>query len=210
MNKRLGARFIIIGILMLLISVGLAVINMRTDKNAGEVSEIVLEELSILHLEQQRDTAEFIEDSSITDEVPDYVLRPELEMPEQEVDDIPYIGVLEIPELRLALPIIGSTQYSYLRTAPCRLYGSAYLDNLVIGAHNYQTHFGKIKNLGYGDQLIFTDLDGNRFVYAVSTIEILQPEQIDELCAGEWPLTLYTCTLGGQSRIVVRCERIEY
>ena len=206
MNKRLGTCFIILGILLVIASIGLAVMNVRTDQMAGEVSSHVLEELSIPVTEKIDNKPIIVGESIVVEEVPDYVLRPELEMPEQKVEEIPYIGALEIPALKLELPVIAATEYSYLRIAPCKLYGSAYLDNLVIGAHNYQTHFGKIKNLGYGDTVIFTDLDGNQFTYVVATIEILQPDQVEEMCSGEWPLTLYTCTLGGQSRITVRCE----
>ena len=57
--------------------------------------------------------------------------------------------------------------------------------------------------------MYFTDMDGNVFSYQVADIEILQPGDVEELCSGEWPLTLYTCTIGGRTRITVRCELIE-
>ena len=140
-------------------------------------------------------------------EIPDYILNPHMDMPEQKIDGIPYIGYLQIEALDLKLPIASKTTYPYLKKVPCRYEGSAYFDNLVIGAHNYNRHFGRIGQLSYGDKIIFTDIDGNQFLYEVATIEILQPTQVEDLCAGEWPLTLYTCTLGGKTRVVVRCEK---
>ncbi len=142
-------------------------------------------------------------------EIPDYILNPNMDMPEQKIDGIPYIGYLQIESLDLQLPIASKTTYPYLKKVPCRYEGSAYLDNLVIGAHNYTRHFGRIGKLSYGDKIVFTDMDGNQFSYEVATIEILQPTQVQDLCAGEWPLTLYTCTLGGKTRVVVRCEKIK-
>ena len=66
--------------------------------------------------------------------------------------------------------------------------------------------FGKLKNLSYGSQIQLTDMDGNRFCYEVADIEILKPSQVEDLCGGDWPLTLFTCTIGGKTRVVVRCE----
>ena len=94
-----------------------------------------------------------------------------------------------------------------LQKAPCRYSGSAYTDDLVLGAHNYDAHFGRLKKLSYGDAVRVTDLDGNVFSYQVADIEILQPDQLEDLLGGGWPLTLYTCTPGGQSRVTIRCER---
>ena len=129
-----------------------------------------------------------------------------MDMPEVEINGVAYIGILEIPELDLSLPIISTTTMEYLRIAPCRYDGSAYLDNLILGAHNYDAHFGRLKNLSYGSEVRFADVDGNVFAYTVADIEILQPDQVDALRDGNWPLTLYTCTIGGQTRVVVRCE----
>ncbi|HIX11183.1 MAG TPA: sortase, partial [Candidatus Agathobaculum pullistercoris] len=61
--------------------------------------------------------------------------------------------------------------------------------------------------LNTGDTVTFTDVDGNQFTYAVSLIEDLPGTAIEEMQAGEWDLTLFTCTLGGRSRVTVRCER---
>lgn len=133
---------------------------------------------------------------------------PYREMPTVEIDGVEYIGYLEIPSLNLTLPIIGETTNRNLQKAPCRFFGSAYLDNLVVGAHNYQSHFGRLGRLSYGDILIFTDMEGNVFTYEVADIETLKAYQGEYLCNGEWDLSLFTCTLSGDQRITIRCQEI--
>ena len=141
--------------------------------------------------------------------IPDYLTTPEMEMPTQRIDGRDYIGILRIPTLDLTLPIISQWSYPDLKVAPCRYEGSAYTDDLILAAHNYPAHFGNLKTLHPGDQVSFTDIDGNQFHYQVVELETLQPTAIEEMEAGEWDLTLFTCTLGGQSRVTVRCERTD-
>ena len=141
-------------------------------------------------------------------EIPDYILNPNMDMPEQNIDGDDYIGVLKIPSLSLELPIISRWNDARLRTAPCRYVGSAYTDDMVIAGHNYDSHFGRLKTLDIDDEVSFVDMAGNEFVYRVVETEILQPTAIEEMQSGDWDLTLFTCTIGGRTRVTVRCERI--
>ena len=139
--------------------------------------------------------------------IPDYILNPEMDMPEEDVDGQKYIGVLRIPDLSLELPVISNWSYPNLKNAPCRYAGSAYMNNMVIAAHNYYSHFGHLKDLSPGDEVTFTDVDGNVFQYEVSALEILSPFAVEEMTSGDWDLTLFTCTVGGQSRVTIRCAQ---
>lgn len=138
--------------------------------------------------------------------VPDYVLSPNMEMPVETINGIDFIGVLRIPALELELPIISEWNYHNLKTAPCRYSGSAYLNNLIICGHNYTSHFGTLKNLWEGDIATFTDIDGNVFIYKMVERETLNPTDIEGMESGNWDLTLFTCTVGGQSRVTIRFE----
>ena len=138
-------------------------------------------------------------------EIPDYMLNPRMDMPVVRNHGQDYIGVLG-----LELPIISEWDYARLKKAPCRYAGSAYLDNLVIAAHNYKTHFGRLKELSQGDRVIFTDADGNRFEYEVVLKETLMPRDVKEMKSGEFDLSLFTCTVGGSYRVTVRCDRVAY
>lgn len=141
-------------------------------------------------------------------ELPAYIQNPQVEMPVQKLQGYDYIGILRIPTLNLELPIMSQWSYKQLKIAPCRYTGSVYLDNMTICAHNYSRHFGGLKNLHIGDEVSFTDMDGNEFSYRVAELETLQPSDVDSMTAGDWDLTLFTCTIGGKTRVTVRCERV--
>ena len=207
MRKTLGTLLIALGILLVLTAAVMTGNHFRSQQKAGEEAQAALEALEIP--EPVVETTPDIPDiPGKPAQIPHYQLNPEMGMPEKEVDGIAYIGTLEIPVLELCLPVISATTGAHLQIAPCRFTGSAYLDDLVVGAHNYAAHFGRLSSLSYGDVVKLTDMDGNRFVYQVADIEILQPDQKEELCSGEWPLSLYTCTPGGRTRLTVRCEKI--
>ena len=74
-------------------------------------------------------------------------------------------------------------------------------------AHNYRQHFGRISDLKAGDSVIFTGVDGESILYSVVVLDVLLPTAVEDMTAGEYDLTLFTCTYGGQSRITLRCDR---
>ena len=39
--------------------------------------------------------------------------------------------------------------------------------------------------------------------------EVLAPTDIEGMESGDWDLTMFTCTIGGKSRVTVRCDRLE-
>ena len=197
-----------IGLLLLAAALFLTGYNLWSDAKAGRTADTVLEQLEP-ELEDKKDislpalpSGESLEEVYI----PDYILNPEMEMPVEEIDGQKYIGVLRIPALSLELPVIREWSYPSLQIAPCRYAGSAYLNNMIIAAHNYYSHFGYLRNLSQGDEITFTDMDGNEFRYEVAELETLSPFAIEEMTSGDWDLTLFTCTVGGQSRVTVRCE----
>lgn len=200
--KRKGSGWISTGLLLIAAALSLVVYNMNQSNEAGETAQNVLTRLTEdKKMENAAGTVESVED------LPDYIRNPEMEMPVTTVNGIDYIGVLEIPVLELELPVISDWSYAKLRTAPCRYLGSAYQDNMILMAHNYVSHFGKLKNLRQGDLVRFTDEAGNVFSYTVVELETLMPMDVAEMETGDWDLTLFTCTVGGRSRVTVRCER---
>lgn len=124
------------------------------------------------------------------------------------IDDRDYIGILEIPKLSIKIPILEELTDSNLQVAPCRFFGNVSQGNMVIGGHNYTTHFGNLKRLQSNDTLCFTDADGNIFKYEVISVDRLAPTEVHEMLSGEWDLTLFTCTLDGEQRVVVRLRLI--
>ena len=137
---------------------------------------------------------------------PVYELHPEMTMPTVAVDGNTYVGFLEIPVIKRILPVMDTWSYPNLKIAPCRFVGTVYAHDMIVCAHNYDRHFGLIKTLEEGDKVSFTDVYGDRFYYEVSEVTILQPTDVEEMKDPEdWDLTLFTCTLGGATRVTVRC-----
>ena len=130
------------------------------------------------------------------------------EMTEIEVNGRIYIGLLEIPKLELELPVLSVWNEENAKAAPCRFIGSIYQNNLIICAHNYKSHFGRLQELEVGDEVRFTDLDGNQIRFQTSGFEVLAGTAWMEMESGDWDLTLFTCIHQGKDRFVVRCESL--
>ena len=198
------------GLILVTAAVLLLVYNLWDGHRARESEEAILAE----YLQENKKASESPDASNKEDEqnIPDYLLNPDMDMPEytlKSLGDVACIGILEIPALDLELPVISNWSYSSLKLAPCRYSGSAYKGDLVIAAHNYQSHFGGLRTLPEGSEVFFTDAVGNRFSYYVAVTEALTPWSVDDMTSGEWPLTLFTCTLDSQNRVTVRCEYSE-
>ena len=198
MKLKKGSIFIIIGLLLLVAALLLTCFNLY-DQFRGERSvDNIMDKMILKNREHSLQEGE----------IPDYILNPDMEMPVETIDGRDFIGTLEIPSLNLNLPIISQWSYGNLRVAPCRYDGSAYKNDMILAAHNYPSHFGNLKYLKEGEYVIFTDADGNKFTYPAVVREILMPTAVNEMLSKEeddWDLTLFTCTVGGRSRVVVRC-----
>ena len=203
-----GLLWITIGLLLIAAALFLAAYNLYDEQRAGQSAMEAIDQLGDLLPPKETVTEPTGEQEVFYDQtaLPDYVLCPDMEMPVENINGIDYIGVLRIPALELELPVISEWNYPNLKSAPCRYSGSAYLNNLIICGHNYTSHFGNLKNLWEGDIATFTDMDGNVFTYKMVERETLNPTDIEGMESGNWDLSLFTCTVGGQSRVTIRFE----
>lgn len=196
----------ILGTALILGALSLFLYN-EAESAAAEQAAAAQLELLVEQIAVREETAQ--PDNGRDLNIPLEYLDPEdLEMTEVEIDGYGYIGYLTIPALELELPIMGSWDYSRLRIAPCRYSGSVRGEDLVLMAHNYARHFGGLADLAEGDSVIFTDMDGKVTIYQVVARDILAPTAVAEMTAGDFDLTLFTCTYGGQSRVTVYCDRV--
>jgi sortase A len=124
------------------------------------------------------------------------------------VDQNGYIGYLSLPTFELYLPVMSDWTMDKLRISPCHYYGSVGENNLVIMAHNYRHHFGKLVLLNPGDPIYFTNIFGETFLYKVVKREVLPSKSVPQLTSGEYDLTLFTCTFSGENRTAVRCSYV--
>ena len=207
----MGNSLLAAGALFLAAALLLTGSNLFETYQAGQASERLSQEV-FSRIGSQTQEADSLSQAALAggeEETPEYLRNPEMEMPVEEIEGNGYIGLLEIPALGLSLPVMSEWNYARLKLSPCRYTGSTKTGDLVICAHNYTRHFGPIKNLSIGDAVYFTDMDGMIWEYEVAAVDILQPTDIEDMTAGDYDLTLFTCTYGGQSRVTVRCEGMD-
>ena len=215
-----GIPTMIVGLLLIAAALVLACYNIWDEQRAGAASDDLLTRLeSVIISGKQDDDSDSVANqgsqggspvSTLQPEVqPLYVQNPGMEMPVITIEQEDYIGTLSIPSLDLTLPVLDDWSYPKLKKAPCRYVGSVYQGDMIIAAHNYATHFGSINKLRAGDKVTFKDADGNTFIYEVIDLEILQPTDVEAMQTGDWDLTLFTCTVGGSTRVTVRCEKVD-
>ena len=191
MPKKSGVILISLGAVLILAALLLFLYNRSEDRRAGQEAESLLEDV--------RSTMAANADP-----------EPQEEPAEEITYD--YAGVIAIPDLSLELPVIDQWNYARLKVAPCRQSGAAADGDLVIAAHNYKSHFGYLDRLQPGASVIFTDMEGTVYRYAVEEIRQLEPEDAEDVSSvfsSEYPLVLYTCTPGGKARVAVFCRWAE-
>lgn len=196
--KKFSTILFLIGLLLIAGAALFCYSNLKEEREAGRLANDVGFRITASIQEEQSFSEEY-------DVVPDYLLNPDMEMPTTEVDNFSYIGSLVIPTLGLNLPIMDQWSYPGLKIAPGRYLGSAYDDTFVICGHNYKNHFGSLYTLASGDEVVFTDLDGNKFAYQVDNVETIDPYDRENVINDNWDLTMFTCTPGGKTRVVVHC-----
>ena len=215
MRNKLGTICIGLGLFMMLAALGLFLGNLQEAHRAGQAAELVLSQLVEQVSASPPPTAfptPAVEPSSseaplLPEDALEVPAKQDPTMTEVEIDGFRYIGCLTIPALDLELPVMSQLDETRLKTAPCRCAGSTRTDDLVIGGHNYAQHFAGLSRLSPGNAVYFLDMDGVLSVYQVAAVEVLSDSAVEEMTAGDYALTLFTCTYGGGSRVVVRCDR---
>lgn len=203
MPKKTGIAIVTVGAVLILSALLLFFHNRQEDVQAGQEAESLLENVeAVIETKKIR--------VPVSSKRPDETPAPtplDPQMPVVMLDGYEYVGYVEIPVLGLKLPVMSEWDYNRLKLAPCRQFGSSRTDDLVIAAHNYESHFGHLKDLSAGDTVTFTDMEGIVNNYCVEKIETLKPDEVDAVQNSGYDLVLYTCTKGGKTRVTVFCNR---
>lgn len=208
MPKKTGIVFVILGAVLILAALLLFLHNARQDDLAGQEAQSALEDVRTAIALRETETKPMEETQATQDTTPTETTVPP-EMTVVTIGGYGYIGYVSIPAIELDLPVMDSWDEKRLNIAPCRQFGSTKTDDLVIAAHNYPNHFGKLPSLKGGDTVIFTDMDGEEITYTVTGMDTVDPTHVEKVKDSGCDLVLYTCTLGGANRVAVFCDRIE-
>lgn len=217
-TRKRGLLTMLAGLLLIAAALFLTGYNILEQQKADEAASAVLQALNASFIQNSQPAQPQPSDPEPEAEPllqavpPPFVQHPDMQMPQTEIDGNRYIGVLDIPALDLSLPVMGDWTYEKLKIAPCRYAGSIYSGDAVICGHNYDRHFGSLRDLPVGEKIRFTDMDGNVFTYTICAQQSLHKTAVSEMIAlsGDWDLTLFTCTPGGQTRVTVRCKLESY
>jgi len=208
--KKRAAFLIGIGCILLVASSAFAVSNHLESQNAARaveaLSEAFMSETAAIFNPVSVQPPDVVDENGYYVEQP-LGIEPYEAPPRQSVviDGQEFIGLLSIPRLGVSLPVNNNIDYQILRDTPCRYFGSAAEGTLIVAAHNYDSHFGRIGTLVPGDQITLKNASGIVYFYRVSEVLILANDAVEQMIApGEWDLTLFTCTYSGMERITVR------
>lgn len=214
--KHTGLGWILAGLLLLIAALALILGNLWEDKQAGRAADEAIKQLKPIvtqTIQSETSPDSDVPGNSSLDEIQKpiqaYEIDPTIPMPTETVENRDYIGILEIPAVDIELPILSKWSYPNLKVSPCRFTGSVYTNDMILCGHDYSTHFRPLRNMQSGEKVTFTDIDGNSFVYTVDYIETINGKDMEGLTAGEWDLSLFTCTTDGAARVVVRCVEID-
>lgn len=133
-----------------------------------------------------------------------------------DVEDMPkqikgynVIGEIEIPKINLKKYILEYFTMDSMDVSITRFWGNGInkAGNFSIIGHNYKGMFRDLKDLEIGDQFTLTSSNGETCNYVIYDIYIVDPEDvscIEDSLNGKREVTLITCTVGGEKRLILK------
>lgn len=127
--------------------------------------------------------------------------RTDSTMPAVEIGGLDVIGLLELPDRGIRLPVAAQWDGSGGGFRPARYTGSVYDGTLIIGGSSDSFDF--VPLLDAGEEITFTDMTGSVFRYTVRKISHADNARAETLADAEDMLTLFVKKNG--TFLIVRC-----
>lgn len=188
-KKSSAILFGVLGMICLTFTVFLFHLTAQADEAAGERAEALLTNTTITYPHLLQESAG--EETTVAT-----LLAPQREL----------LGVISIPAVDLELPVQKEWDDEELEVSPCFYSFTMNGEGVVIGAHNYKAHFGRLAECVIGDTVSIRYADGTVISYEIKDMDTLAKNELSNLLNTEYDLTLFTCTPGGHSRLVLRCS----
>lgn len=204
MRKRGSFVLLLLGAALLCAALLLAAKNRREETSAGEAAAALLAQA------EQTIAQHAAPPAAVPTPAPSSAVEETLSpspsaSPSAAPEDPAFLGVLSVPAVSLTVPVLAEWSYYHLTLAPCRDCGSVETGDLVIAAHNYDTHFGRLSRIAPGDSVYFTDMAGSTTEYAAASVEQRDPSDAEGVRDSGYPLVLYTCSWDCTARVTVFC-----
>ena len=133
---------------------------------------------------------------------------------ESEFKEYKVCAKLNIPIINLETYVLEEYSKQALLTSVTKFYGGEpnKVGNFCIAGHNYgpTNMFQNIKKLKINDEVYLTDTNGNKIKYLIYDIYTVLPNETECLSQktdGNTELTLITCTLDSERRIIVKATK---
>ncbi len=193
MNRKVRGIFMIVLGLVLTFSGAAIYANYESRANAAKNNAEILLQSVTRDIQKRRMSAVVTE-------------APQGQMPQTSVNGYAIVGILQVEEADISLPVLENWSYELLEQGPCRYSGSLQTGDLVLLGHNYPGHLADLDQVEEGDLVELMDVEGTVHSFQIAKTAVIRPTDVEALSAGDYPLTIFTCTPGGQSRYVVFCE----
>lgn len=125
------------------------------------------------------------------------------------------IATLKVPSIDIEYPVLAENSDELMKITLNKYWGCNpnEVGNLCIVGHNYKSgkHFGKLKYVEIGDELLVTDNSDRTLTYEVYDTYVIDPYDTkctSQLTDGKKEVTLITCTNAGKNRLVVKAREI--
>lgn len=204
MRKHSSFVLLLLGAALLCAALLLAAKNRREETSAGEAAAALLVQAEQTIAQHAAPPAAV--PTSAPSSAAEETLSPSPSASPSAAPEGPaFLGVLSVPAVSLTVPVLAEWSYYHLTLAPCRDCGSVETGDLVIAAHNYDTHFGRLSRIAPGDSVYFTDMAGSTTEYAAASVEQRDPSDAEGVRDSGYPLVLYTCSWDCTARVTVFC-----
>ena len=120
------------------------------------------------------------------------------------VDGIDFVGIVELPRYESTLPICAD--WGKTSKYPCRFSGSVYDGTMQIGATTQKGQYDFYRELSVGDTVIYTDVEGNRYTFTITTLRYEKHADQAALQYEEAPLTLFIKNIYSFEYLIVLCD----
>ena len=120
------------------------------------------------------------------------------------VDGTDFVGIIELPQYESELPVCadwGNTSHY-----PCRFSGSIYDGTMQIGATTQKGQYDFYRELSVGDTVIYTDMEGNRYTFAIKSLRYEKHADQAALQHEKAPLTLFIKNIYSFEYLIVFCD----
>ncbi|MGX7108915.1 class A sortase [Facklamia miroungae] len=196
-----------LGILLIIVALGLLLVNplknylIQNKTNDIQISNLTREQIVA---NQQKDVSFDFTDIQSVD--PFTVISSSV-----NPKDLPVIGGISIPELKINLPINKGTSNEGMFFGAGTLSADQKMgeSNYALASHHMYDQsllFSPLKDAKKGQKIFMTDLD-NVYVYEISSVLVVDPSAVEVLNPSSEPIvTLVTCTQDFVDRIIVQGE----